>query len=317
MYPSYLKLHKNGQLEKRIEQAYGLLESCCLCPRRCKVNRLKNQKGFCHTGLLARVYSYMPHFGEEPCISGSCGSGTIFFSGCNMACVYCQNYEFSQLGAGREVEIFELSKFMLELQGRGCHNINLVTPTHIMPQILKALSLAVPKGLEIPLVYNTSGYELPETIKLLEGIVDIFLADMRYAKDEMSQRYSDAPGYSGYSQSAIKQMHRQSGEAKFDRQGLIKNGLIIRHLVLPAGISQTASIMRFIAHEVSAHTYISLMSQYLPCHKAGEYSKLSRRISQEEYEEAKQAMLENGLDNGWLQESRGLARFAGVNITPR
>ncbi len=316
MYPSYLEYYNNGELEKRTQEAFRLLEACCLCPRKCGVNRIKDEKGFCMTGSLARVYSYMPHFGEEPPISGRCGSGTIFFSGCNMACVYCQNYKFSQLDAGREVEPEELAQFMLQLQELGCHNINLVTPTHILPQILKALTLAITKGLRLPLVYNTSGYELPEIIKLLNGIVDIFLADMRYADKEVSLRYSNAPDYPEYNQAAIKQMHQQAKNDEFDKQGLIKKGLVIRHLVLPNNIAGTTEIIRFIAREISPQTHISLMSQYLPCYKAEGILKLSRRISTAEYAQAQATMLNSGLSNGWLQESGGLAKLAGTNIKP-
>ncbi|MGD9015615.1 MAG: radical SAM protein [Candidatus Omnitrophota bacterium] len=259
----------------------------------------------------------MPHFGEEPCISGKHGSGTIFFSGCNMTCVYCQNYQFSQLNQGREVSVLELSQFMLELQNLGCHNINLVTPTHVIPQILGALILATAQGLNIPLVYNTSGYELTEVVKLLDGIVDVFLADMRYSEDMMSVRYSKTAEYSKYNQAAIKQMHQQAGIAEFDKSGLINRGLIIRHLVLPNKIAGTQQIMRFIARELSKQTYISLMSQYLPCHKTEEYPELSRRISKNEYNQAVEIMQNCGLSNGWLQESGGMAHLAGTNIKPR
>jgi putative pyruvate formate lyase activating enzyme len=317
MYPSYLTLYEDGRLTERIDKAFSLLESCSLCPRRCGVNRLKDKRGFCKTGSLARVYSYMPHFGEEPPISGQRGSGTIFFSGCNMACVYCQNYKFSQLNEGRQVQPSELAQFMLELQESGCHNINLVTPTHVMPQILQALSLAIPRGLKLPLVYNTSGYELPEVIRLLQGIVDIFLTDMRYAEDEMSLRYSNTPDYPEYNQAAVKYMHRQAGIAQIDKQGLINKGLIIRHLVLPDNIAGTARIMRFIARQISPQAYISLMSQYLPCHKAGRYPELSRRISEQEYARAQEIMLSCGLSNGWLQESGGSSALAGINIKPK
>ena len=236
MYPSYLELYHNGELEKRITRAFQLLESCSICPRNCRVNRLKDQRGFCKTGYLPRVYNYMAHSGEEPCISGSRGSGTIFFSGCNMACVYCQNYKFSQLPppgndtkgpqAGDQVDFSKLAEFMLQLQSRGCHNINLVTPTHLMPQILKALSLAIAKGLSIPLVYNTGGYELPEMIKLLDGIVDIFLVDMRYADQAMALKYSSAVDYPRYNQAAVRQIYRQTGQAQFSQAGLLLKGMI-------------------------------------------------------------------------------------------
>ena len=336
MYPSYLDLYKTGELIKKVQHANDLLRSCMLCPRKCGINRAEDKKGFCQTGARARVYSYLPHFGEEPPISGDCGSGTIFFSGCNMACVYCQNYKFSQGNEGREVGVEELAQFMLELQDSGCHNINLVTPTHVLPQILTALSLAIPKGLSLPLVYNTSGYELPEMIHLLQGVIDIFLPDMRYAENKNAISYSHAPDYPRYNQAAVKQMYRQVGTAQIDdsrslkrgirqtkgeklgaRQDLINKGLIIRHLILPKSISGTAKIMRFIKQEISAGTYISLMSQYLPCCKANEFPELSRRIDEEEYTQAKEIMLGSGLSNGWLQESGGLAHLAGTNLKPR
>ena len=316
MYPVYLRTYQAGRLNQLIEETFKLLESCCICPRRCGVNRLKNEKGFCKTGLKPKVCSFMPHHGEEPPISGVHGSGTIFFSHCNMSCVYCQNYEFSQSGQGREVEFEELAKFMIDLQDMGCHNINLVTPTHVMPQILKALSIAIPKGLKIPVVYNTGGYELPDIIKMLDGIVDIYLPDARYADNDMSIKYSGAPDYPEYNQDALKEMHRQVGIANIDNQGIIKTGLIIRHLVLPNNISGTDKIMKVIAKELSAHTYISLMSQYRPCHKVSQFKDICRRITYEEYEYAKQAMQEQGLNNGWIQEEGGLERFDGINIKP-
>ncbi|MFH1338670.1 MAG: radical SAM protein [Candidatus Omnitrophota bacterium] len=316
MQPSYIKLYADGRLEKRLKAAESLLESCTLCPRKCGVNRIQNKKGFCKTGRLAGVYSYMRHFGEEPPITGTQGSGAIFFSGCNMDCVYCQNYKFSQQNQGKETDARTLAKFMLELQKTGCHNINLVTPTHVMPQILEALMLAIPGGLRLPLVYNTGGYELPEAIELLEGVADIYLPDMRYAENGMSQKYSKAGDYPRYNQASVTRMFKQVGIAEIDNRGRMKRGLIIRHLVLPGGISGTEKIMRFIATELSPHIHISLMSQYLPCNKASEFPELSRRISGREYAGAQEAMLKYGLNNGWLQESRGLDSLAGTNIKP-
>jgi len=314
MYPIYLESYQEGKLDRVIEKTFKLLESCCICPRSCKVNRLKNDRGFCKTGLKPRVCSFMPHHGEEPPISGSQGSGTIFFSHCNMACIYCQNYEFSQLGEGREVEFEELAEFMLQLQNMDCHNINLVTPTHIMPQILKALSIAIPKGLKLPIVYNTGGYELPEMIKILDGIVDIYLPDMRYAASDMAIKYSAAPDYPKYNQETLREMHRQVGIAKMNNEGIIKRGVIIRHLVLPNNISGTDKLMEFIARELSRDTYISLMSQYFPCYRATQFKEISRRISYQEYQDAKMSMQRYGLSNGWSQEGHGLKRFAGINI---
>lgn len=315
-YPAYLNSYQNGGLEKIIEQGFSMLECCCLCPRKCKVNRLKNKRGFCKTGLKPMVCSFLAHHGEEPPISGTSGSGTIFFTNCNMGCVYCQNYEFSQLGQGREVDFEELAGFLLELQKLGCHNINLVTPTHVMPQILKALKIAISKGLKIPLVYNTGGYELPEIIKVLDGIVDIYLPDMRYVDEEMSVKYSCAPDYPEYNRNSVKEMHRQVGIAKMDNEGIMRSGLVIRHLVLPNNTSGTEKIMKFIAEEVSPDTYISLMSQYLPYYKAPEFKDISRRLLMKEYEEAREIMQEYGLSNGWSQESYGSERFAGIHIKP-
>jgi len=316
MYPSYLNAHRDGVLSKIVNNALRLLESCCICPRKCGVNRMKGEKGFCKIGLKPKVYSFMPHYGEEPPISGINGSGTIFFSGCNMHCVYCQNYEFSQSDVGTEVEFEELADFMLKLQDMKCHNINLVSPTHIMPQILKALSIAIDKGLNIPIVYNTGGYELASIIRLLDGIVDIYLPDMRYAENGAAKKYSIAPDYPKYNQEAVEEMHRQVGIAQIDNQGIINKGLIIRHLVLPNNISGTDKIMHFISSRLSRDTYISLMSQYHPCYKAGDFLELSRRLTLNEYKQAKAMMEKYGLYNGWVQDSGGLDRFLGTNIKP-
>lgn len=314
MYPKYLKAYQDGILAKRADKIYQALSNCNICPRNCQVNRLDKGLGLCKTGSKAKVYSYFCHYGEEPAISGEKGSGTIFFSNCNLRCVYCQNFEFSQVGRGREVEEGELASFMLELQKEGCHNINFVSPTHVIAQILKALILAVEGGLNIPLVYNTSGYDSLETLKLLDGIFDIYLPDARYADGEIALRYSQAGDYPAINQTALKEMHRQAGVAKLDENGIITSGLIIRHLVLPNKLSSTDKIMPFIADALSKDTYISLMSQYFPCHKAKDYPELARRLTPEEYREAVDTMHSCGLHNGWIQDEQGLDRFAGVNI---
>ncbi|MBP7217106.1 MAG: radical SAM protein [Candidatus Omnitrophica bacterium] len=314
LYPSYRNAFHAGSLAKRARAATALLSSCNICPRQCRVNRLSDELGFCKTKAQAKVFSFLPHHGEEPPISGSHGSGTIFFSHCNMACSYCQNYTFSQEGEGREVNPDALANCMIDLQKRGCHNINLVTPTHVMPQILNALLIAVENGLRIPLVYNTSSYELPEMIALLDGIVDIFLADLRYGSNTCAQYYSHADNYPRYSQQAVKKMHQQVGIAKINEEGIIERGLIIRHLVLPNNIANTKEIMTFIAQEISPDTFVSLMSQYLPSYKALEQPNLARRITQAEYAQAQDDMRAVGLHNGWTQEDTGLARFAGTNI---
>lgn len=298
------------------KQTQDLLAFCRLCPRECKINRLKDEKGFCKTGIRARVYNFLAHHGEEPAISGSRGSGTIFFSGCNMSCIYCQNHEFSQKEGGREVDSLTLADYMLQLQKLGCHNINLVSPTHVMPQILDSLSIAISRGLEIPLVYNTGGYESAEIIALLEGIIDIYLPDMRYADSDIAKKYSLAPDYPCYNQQTVKEMHRQAGIAKLNAEGIIESGLIIRHLVLPNSLSGTEKIMKFIAEELSSKTYISLMSQYSPYYQAESYPEINRRITQGEYRKAEEIMRGYGLYNGWTQDDHGLERFAGENIKP-
>ena len=300
-YPRYLNI-KEEEFDRRIEKAYKLLSPCEVCPRKCKANRLEGEEGFCRSSEEVIVSSYNAHFGEEPPLSGNFGSGTIFFTNCNLKCVYCQNYPISQLGNGNKVNLSELAKIMLALQKRKCHNINLVTPTHFVPQILKSLKLAVKMGLHIPIVYNTSGYDSVNTLKLLDGVVDIYLPDARYANNEIALKYSSAPGYFEIMKKALKEMHRQVGDLSLNRIGVARSGLIVRHLVLPEGLSDTGKIMRFIAREISPHTYISLMAQYFPAYQAGQFPPLSRRINREEYREAFQAFKEEGLENGWFQK---------------
>jgi putative pyruvate formate lyase activating enzyme len=291
------------ELEDRIEQAYGLLEACRVCPRQCGVNRLKNDKlGFCRSGLNPVVASASAHHGEEPPLSGTRGSGTIFLANCNMKCVYCQNYPISQLGNGVEKTPAELACQMLWLQEQGCHNLNLVTPTHFMPQILKAWGLARERGFTLPLVYNTSGYDTVDALRLLDGIVDIYLPDMRYSDDRVAMLYSIAPQYVEVNRAAVKEMYQQVGNLELDEHGIAKRGLIVRHLVLPGGLSGTEEVMRFLAQEISKDVYISLMSQYFPAYKVNEFKELSRRTTPDEYEEACGIMEKYGLENGWMQE---------------
>jgi len=291
------------ELQERIEAAYKLLESCRVCPRECGVNRLKNDKlGFCRSGLNPVVSSVSPHHGEEPPLSGTKGSGTIFLTNCNLKCAYCQNYPISQMGNGAERTPGELACSMLWLQEQGCHNLNLVTPTHYMPQILKALGIARERGFNLPVVWNSSGYESIEALRLLDGIVDIYLPDMRYSDDAIGRKYSVAPRYPEINRAAIREMFRQVGNLELDEDGIAKRGLIIRHLVLPGGLSGTEGVMKFLAEEISKDVYISLMSQYFPAYKAKEYKELSRRITADEYEKARRIMEQYGLENGWVQE---------------
>ena len=300
-YPTYLNL-KDSELDKIIEKAYKLLSPCQVCPRNCGVNRLEGEKGFCHSGKEIMISSYNSHFGEEPSLVGNFGSGTIFFTNCNLRCVYCQNYPISQLGNGNKVNLSKLAEIMLALQKRKCHNINLVTPTHFVPQILKSLKIAIKMGLHIPIVYNTSSYESVETLELLKGIIDIYLADARYADNKIAEKYSAAPNYFEVMKQSLTEMYRQVGNLIVDKEGIAHSGLIVRHLVLPEGLSGTKKIMHFIAKEISYYTYISLMAQYFPAYKAKEFPAISRRINKEEYKEALEVFKKENLENGWFQE---------------
>ncbi len=301
-YPSYLNLLEDGSLKARAEHASELLRNCTLCPRKCGVDRTKGELGLCRGGARAMVSSYNAHFGEEPPISGSRGSGTVFLTNCSLKCIYCQNYPISQLGHGKKVTDAELGRMMLSLQSRSCHNINFVTPTHYMPQILSGLALAAEQGLRLPVVYNTGGYELVEVLKLLEGVVDIYMPDMRYARDEMGLKYSGVPDYATHNRPAIKEMHRQTGDLVMDEDGVGVRGLVIRLLVLPESISGTEDTLEFIAKEVSPDSFISLMAQYFPAHKAEHTAPLDRRITREEYSRTLKKMRELGFTQGWAQK---------------
>lgn len=285
MYPSYLRLSKN-ELNFRVEKLFSLMEKCELCPRNCGVNRLQNQKGFCQVGFLPQVSSYHPHFGEEACLVGKYGSGTIFLTGCNLQCVYCQNFEISHLGEGKEVSFEKLAEMMIELQNRGCHNINFVTPSHQVPQIVKAVSIAIEKGLKIPLVYNTSAYDSVKTLNLLDSIFDIYMPDTKYSDDKIALRYSKAPNYFKIMKEAIKEMHRQVGDLIIDKDGIAKRGLLVRHLVLPNNLAGSEKIFEFLAKEVSPNTFLNIMAQYYPTWKAFNFPEISRRITKEEFEMA-------------------------------
>ncbi len=294
------------------------LEKCEICPRRCGVNRLEGRAGYCRTGALPKVYSYAPHHGEEPVLSGTRGSGTIFFSHCNMRCVYCQNYYFSQLDEGSEMSIDDLASAMLYLQETGCHNINLVSPTHNAVSIALAIRTAKDKGLKLPIVYNTGGYDLVDTLRLLDGIIDIYMPDMRYSSNDMALKYSDVPDYVGYNRSAVRQMRAQVGDLVIDKDGIARRGLIIRLLVLPDDISGSKDTLRFIAKEISRNTFLSIMSQYYPTFKAYSFSPISRAIMQDEYMEVVEEARLLGLDNGWVQEGPAPVdtKFAGTDIKP-
>ena len=298
---AYLELYHNGKLAERVETANNLLKNCQVCPRHCGINRLAEETGECHTGKLAVVSSYGPHFGEETPLVGKHGSGTIFFTNCNLKCLLCQNYSISQLGDGTEVTDEELARMMLALQARGCHNINLVSPTHVVPQILKGLEIAINLGLRLPLIYNSGGYDSAETLKILDGIIDIYMPDMKYSNEGTAEELSGIKSYPTINQAAIKEMHRQVGDLKTDGDGIAIRGLLIRHLVLPHGLAGTKDTMKFIAEEISQKTYVSLMSQYFPAHESLSIDPLNRRITHDEYAKAKEALTFWGLERGWTQ----------------
>ncbi len=295
--PSYLNL-KKGEIKKRAEKLWRLLAECCLCPRKCKVNRIAGKKGFCGADNRLIIASYHQHFGEEKPLVGKYGSGTIFFSNCSLKCVFCQNWDISHAGSGINKSIEELSEMMMDLQSAGCHNINLVTPTHYLPHILFALDLAIKKGFNRPIVYNTSGYELTEIIKYLDGIVDIYLPDFKYFDDRYAIKFSsNAKEYSIYAKNAILEMHRQIGVAITPDDGIMKKGLMIRHLVMPDNISGSKKIIKWISENLPKNTYINIMSQYYPYYKAKEYPEISREINPDEYYEVVDFAKKCGLTN--------------------
>ena len=293
--PSYLKLHRNGELEHRVEKAFALMETCHICPRKCGVNRLNGETGYCRTGKNVKVASYNAHFGEEAPLVGTHGSGTLFVSSCNLLCSFCQNYDISHLDEGVEVTPAQVAAMMIELMERGCHNINFVTPTHAIAQILKALQPAIELGLNIPLVYNSGGYESVETLRLLDGIFDIYMPDFKFWDNKWSERFCNAPDYSEAAKAAIREMHRQVGDLSLDSEGIAVRGLLIRHLVMPNGVAGTDHIMNFVAGEISTDTYVNVMDQYRPCGQASKDDIISRRLTSQEYRKAVDAAKHAGL----------------------
>lgn len=296
--PAYEKLEKEGTLAQRIKQAYAIFENCQLCPRMCKVNRLKGERGFCRAPLKAMVFSYHPHFGEEISVVGSHGSGTIFFSNCNLRCVFCQNWPIAHEGRGKEVGDEELGDMMLYLQKIGCHNVNLVTPTHVMPNILSATRIALKKGLRIPLFYNTSGYERVEILKILDGIVDIYKPDVKYMDSDKAEKYSaGAKDYPEVVKKAVLEMHRQVGVHQVDRQGIAIRGVMIRHLVMPNRVAGTEKFVRWVSENLPKNTYVNIMAQYRVEYRAYEYPEIARGITVKEFLEAMEWAEKYGLTN--------------------
>jgi len=302
--PAYLALLRSGELKQRVKAAYEALHACDFCGRECGVDRYE-EFGDCQTGTKAVVSSYGPHLGEEAPLRGRRGSGTIFFARCNLNCQFCQNYEISQLGRGDEMEPEDIASMMVALQAQGCYNINIVSPTHVAAPIAAALLIAAEAGLRLPLVWNTGGYDSPATLALLDGLVDIYMPDMKYADEDIARQYSKVENYPAVNQAAVEEMHRQVGDLALDEEGIAQRGLLVRHLVLPEGMAGTKEIARFLAEEISRDTYVNLMDQYRPCYKAAQSPPLDRRITRAEYKQA------------WRQaREAGLHRFDKREVSP-
>ena len=301
--PSYIRLHETGELARRIDTIWAILRDCTLCPWHCHVNRLDGERGVCRAGKLPVVSSFGPHFGEERPLVGRHGSGTIFLTWCNLKCVFCQNYDISHLGAGNEVEVEQLGEMMVSLWRQRCHNINFVTPTHQIAQILAALPYAIEHGLDVPLVYNCGGYEEVATLRLLDGIFDIYMPDFKYGDSATAQRLSGAPHYVETAKAAFREMHRQVGNLLLDERGIAVRGLLVRHLVLPEGLAGTRMVVEFLSRELSPDTYVNIMDQYRPCYQAVDHPPLNRRITGQEFKEAVA-----------IAQAEGLRRLDGITI---
>jgi len=293
--PSYLEAYERGILEQRLQVALERLSRCTLCPRNCAVNRVSGEKGICLTGRLAKISSYGPHFGEESPLVGRHGSGTIFFTHCNLLCNFCQNYDISHLGRGHEVTDEQLGAIMLDLQNMGCHNINLVTPSHVVPQVMCALKIAIEGGLDIPIVYNSGGYDDPNTLKMLDGMVDIYMPDLKFFSEETAKKCGLPIDYGPVARQAIKEMYRQVGDLEINTSGTAQRGLLVRHLIMPSGLSDVEDVMAFLATEISQNTYVNIMAQYRPCYGAHMVPELAKNISHNDTKEAMEHARRNGL----------------------
>ena len=312
--PGYLGLFRTGELDARVAAARELLSPCRVCPRACGARRGDGETGFCRTADQARLAHALPHLGEEPPLSGVRGAGAVFFAGCNMACCFCQNAQISQADAGRPVPPGELAEVFLGLQRQGCHNIDLVSPTHVAPQVLEAVSLAAARGLRLPLVYNSGGYDAVESLRLFDGVIDIYLPDAKYASDDVAGRLSNAEGYVGHNRAAVREMFRQVGLLVTDDGGVARRGLIVRHLVLPHGLGGTREVLRFVADELHPSVSVSLMAQYTPQHRAADEPEVNRPLTRPEYEDALAAFDASGLENAFVQalesQATGVPDFA-------
>jgi len=297
----YTDLYASGALDERIRELEAIAAGCALCPRSCGVNRLRGEKGFCRAGAEAVLSKALPHFGEEPVLTGTGGSGTIFFAHCSLACLFCQNYQISQELLGTPADDDTLADTMLSLQAKGCHNINLVSAAHFLPMIIRALKKAAAGGLSLPLVYNSNGYERPEVLRLLEGIIDIYLPDAKYGDDESARALSGALHYTRFNRAALKEMYRQVGPLAIDDDGVARRGLIIRHLVLPADLAGTGAVLRMIREELGTAVHLSLMGQYFPAYRAHTCEKINRKLTSEEYRRAAELLEHHGFEHGWCQ----------------
>jgi len=313
--PAFAELAESGELQRRATEAMRSLACCKLCPRECGVDRLAGQVGYCRAGASARVYRRMVHNGEEPPISGASGSGTVFLSHCTMRCCYCQNYRMSQEGEGSERSVDDLAEMVGWLRAAGCHNVNYVSPTQFLPHILESLVRAWSGGDLLPVVWNTSGYESPLALELLDGVVDIYLSDIRYSDDAVARDLSDTADYVAVSRRALVEMQRQVGTLSCDGHGIAERGLVVRHLVLPGGRAGTHDAMRFVAERLGPSTYVSLMAQYYPAYRAAGIPGMDRRITREEWSDAVDTLEAAGLANGWVQQyPEGLSPIAGTEI---
>ncbi|RMF97466.1 MAG: radical SAM protein [Candidatus Schekmanbacteria bacterium] len=298
MFPSYLKICESEEIEKRIEKLKDVLKDCVLCPHQCHVNRLAGEKGKCRGGANARISSAAPHFGEESPLVGRFGSGTIFLSQCNLGCLFCQNYDISHYDSGIDVSAEEISYHMLALQKAGCHNINFVTPTHYIPEIVEAIMIACRRGLKIPIVYNCGGYENVEILELLDGIIDIYMPDAKFYDDKIAAKYTNAKDYSKHMKESLIEMHRQVGDLKINKDGIAERGLLVRHLVMPGMMEDSKRILKFISDKISSDTYVNVMGQYRPCHRANEFAEINRYPKRSEIEEVKRYAEKFGLKRG-------------------
>ncbi len=304
--PAYLALHRNGELQARIPAALKELETCCACPRNCRVNRLADETKVCNTGRYARVSSVFPHFGEEDCLRGWHGSGTIFFSLCNLRCVFCQNWDISQKASGRECTADAIAEMMLELQVVGCHNINFVTPEHVAPQVIEAIAAAVPRGLKLPIVYNTSAYDALESLRLLDGLIDIYMPDFKFWERKTAKRLCKAKDYPERAREAIREMHQQVGVLRFGPDGVARRGVLVRHLVMPGQTDEAAAIFKWLAEELSPDTYVNIMGQYRPEYKVGDIA----RDGKPKYDDVKRRPLSMEMEEAYAAARRaGLWRF--------